>query len=154
MTARVDPLDLVRLLIGFDTTSRGTNLPLIDFVQELLESAGARCRRTPDPDRIKANLFATFGPDAPGGIVLSGHTDVVPVDGQEWSSDPFKAEIRENKLFGRDPSDQPTGGCWLTSRHDGTGPVPSMPISEGCPSTTCALNSPSPPPAGSTPTAH
>ncbi|MBV9540113.1 MAG: M20/M25/M40 family metallo-hydrolase, partial [Alphaproteobacteria bacterium] len=105
MTVRVDPLDLVRLLIGFDTTSRGTNLPLIDFAQELLEAAGARCRRTLDPDRIKANLFATFGPDEPGGIVLSGHTDVVPVDGQEWSSDPFKAEIRGNKLFGRGTCD-------------------------------------------------
>ncbi|MBV9044095.1 MAG: acetylornithine deacetylase [Alphaproteobacteria bacterium] len=105
MTARVDPLDLVRLLIGFDTTSRGTNLPLIDFAQELLEAAGARCRRTLDPDRIKANLFATFGPDAPGGIVLSGHTDVVPVDGQEWSSDPFNAEIRGNKMFGRGTCD-------------------------------------------------
>lgn len=104
-TARLEPLDLVRLLIGFDTTSRGSNLPLIDFAQELLEAAGARCRRTLDTARVKANLFATFGPDTGGGYVLSGHTDVVPVDGQEWSSDPFKAEIRDNRLFGRGTCD-------------------------------------------------
>jgi acetylornithine deacetylase len=105
MSARIDPLDLVRTLIAFDTTSRGSNLALIDYVQELLESAGARCRRTFDAGGIKANLFASFGPDAPGGYVLSGHTDVVPVDGQDWSSDPFKPEIRGNKLFGRGACD-------------------------------------------------
>jgi len=101
----LDSLALTRLLIGFDTTSRGSNLALIDFVQELLEAAGARCRRTFDATRIKANLFASFGPEAPGGYVLSGHTDVVPVDGQDWSSDPFHAEIREDKLYGRGASD-------------------------------------------------
>jgi len=101
----LDSIALTRLLIGFDTTSRGSNLALIDFVQELLEAAGARCRRTFDAARVKANLFASFGPEIAGGYVLSGHTDVVPVDGQEWSSDPFKAEIRENKLFGRGACD-------------------------------------------------
>src|SRR6266481_6170031 len=105
MSASVDPLDLVRLLIGFDTTSRGSNLELIDFAQDLLESAGGRCRRTLDADGIKANLFASFGPDEPGGYVLSGHTDVVPVDGQAWSSYPFKAEIRGDKLYGRGACD-------------------------------------------------
>jgi acetylornithine deacetylase len=105
MATHTEPLDLVRQLIGFDTTSRGSNLALIDFVQELLEGAGARCRRTLDPEGIKANLFATFGPDAPGGYVLSGHTDVVPVDGQEWSSDPFNAEVRGDKLYGRGACD-------------------------------------------------
>ena len=79
-------LDLVKTLIAFDTTSRGSNLALIDFAQELLEKAGARCRRTYDASGAKANLFATFGPDGDGGYVLSGHTDVVPVDGQDWSS--------------------------------------------------------------------
>ena len=105
MSARLEPLDLVRTLIAFDTTSRGSNLALIDYVQELLESVGARCRRTFDETLSKANLFATFGPDAPGGYVLSGHTDVVPVDGQDWSSDPFKPEIRGDKLFGRGACD-------------------------------------------------
>ncbi|MEJ0041630.1 MAG: acetylornithine deacetylase [Rhizomicrobium sp.] len=105
MTTPLDSVALTRHLIGFDTTSRGSNLALIDFVQELLEAAGARCRRTFDAAGTKANLFASFGPEAPGGYVLSGHTDVVPVDGQEWSSDPFKAEIRDDRLYGRGACD-------------------------------------------------
>ena len=96
---------LVSQLIAFDTTSRGSNLALIDFAQEMLERAGARCRRSFDAARIKANLFASFGPEEDGGYVLSGHTDVVPVDGQEWSSDPFKAEVRDGKLYGRGACD-------------------------------------------------
>jgi acetylornithine deacetylase len=100
-----EPIDLVRRLIAFDTTSRGSNLALIDFAQELLAEAGARCRRTVDPSGMKANLFATLGPDRQGGTVLSGHTDVVPVDGQEWSSDPFRPEVRGDKLFGRGACD-------------------------------------------------
>jgi len=98
-------LDLVRDLIAFDTTSRDSNLVLIDYAQALLEKSGARCRRTFDASGKKANLFATFGPDGDGGYVLSGHTDVVPVDGQDWSSDPFKPEIRDGKLFGRGACD-------------------------------------------------
>jgi len=98
-------LDLVKTLIGFDTTSRGSNLALIAFAQSLLEKSGARCRLTHDQSGQKANLFASFGPEGDGGIVLSGHTDVVPVDGQDWSSDPFQAEIREEKLYGRGACD-------------------------------------------------
>jgi acetylornithine deacetylase len=101
----MDALSLVKTLIGFDTTSRGSNLELISFVRALLEKAGARCRLTPDASGQKANLFATFGPEGDGGIVLSGHTDVVPVDGQDWSSDPFKAEVRGSKLYGRGACD-------------------------------------------------
>ena len=85
-------LDLIKTLIGFDTTSRGSNLALIDFAEELLKTSGARCRRSYDETRAKANLFASFGPETDGGYVLSGHTDVVPVDGQDWSSDPFQPE--------------------------------------------------------------
>ncbi|HKD24009.1 MAG TPA: M20/M25/M40 family metallo-hydrolase, partial [Rhizomicrobium sp.] len=96
---------LVERLIAFDTTSRGSNLALIDFAEELLTKSGARCRRTYDPSRAKANLFATIGPGEAGGYVLSGHTDVVPVDGQDWSSDPFAPEIRDNKLYGRGSAD-------------------------------------------------
>jgi acetylornithine deacetylase len=99
------PLDQIKTLIGFDTTSRGSNLALIDYAQELLEAHGARCRRVYDTSRAKANLFATLGPEGDGGYVLSGHTDVVPVDGQDWSSDPFKAEVRDGKLFGRGTCD-------------------------------------------------
>lgn len=98
-------LDVVRDLIAFDTTSRDSNLSLIDYAQALLEKFGARCRRSYDANREKANLFATIGPEGDGGFVLSGHTDVVPVDGQIWSSNPFKADIREGKLFGRGACD-------------------------------------------------
>jgi acetylornithine deacetylase len=98
-------LDLVKDLIAFDTTSRDSNLALIDYAQALLEKSGARCRRTLDATGQKANLFATFGPDGNGGYVLSGHTDVVPVDGQEWSSDPFKPEVRGDLLYGRGACD-------------------------------------------------
>jgi acetylornithine deacetylase len=98
-------LDQIKTLIGFDTTSRGSNLALIDYAQEVLEAHGARCRRVYDTSRAKANLFATLGPEGDGGYVLSGHTDVVPVDGQDWSSDPFKAEVRDGKLFGRGACD-------------------------------------------------
>lgn len=101
----VTPLDLTKRLIAFDTTSRLSNLALIDFAQELLESAGARCRRSYNTEKNKANLFATFGPEGDGGYVLSGHTDVVPVDGQDWSSDPFAAEVRGDKLYGRGTCD-------------------------------------------------
>ena len=98
-------LDLVRDLIAFDTTSRDSNLALIDFAQGLLEKSGARCRRSYDVTGKKANLFATLGPDGDGGYVLSGHTDVVPVDGQDWSSDPFKPEVRDGLLYGRGACD-------------------------------------------------
>ncbi|MDB5734740.1 MAG: hypothetical protein JWP16_2242 [Alphaproteobacteria bacterium] len=98
-------LDLVKDLIAFDTTSRDSNLALIDYAQALLEKAGARCRRSYDATGKKANLFATIGPDGDGGYVLSGHTDVVPVDGQDWSSDPFKPEVRDGYLFGRGACD-------------------------------------------------
>ena len=98
-------LDLVKTLIEFDTTSRGSNLELIAFAQALLEQSGARCRLTPDASGQKANLFASFGPEGDGGIVLSGHTDVVPVDGQNWSSDPFKPEVRGGRLYGRGACD-------------------------------------------------
>lgn len=98
-------LELIKSLIGFDTTSRGSNLALIDFAEELLTASGARCRRSYDATRAKANLFASFGPESDGGYVLSGHTDVVPVDGQTWSSDPFKPEVRDGKLYGRGACD-------------------------------------------------
>jgi acetylornithine deacetylase len=98
-------LDLVKDLIAFDTTSRDSNLALIDYAQALLEKSGARCRRTFDASGQKANLFASFGPDGDGGFVLSGHTDVVPVDGQDWSCDPFKPEVRDGKLYGRGACD-------------------------------------------------
>src|SRR5258705_11598903 len=100
MAERKDIVDVVKVLIGFDKTSRNSNLALIEFAAEILTQAGARLRLTHNDARNKANLFATIGSDAAGGIVLSGHTDVVPVDGQQWSSDPFKPDVRDEKLFG------------------------------------------------------
>jgi acetylornithine deacetylase len=98
-------LDMVQRLIAFDTVSRNSNLDLIAFAQNALEQAGAKTRLTYDAAKIKANLFASLGPQQDGGYVLSGHTDVVPVDGQDWSGDPFTAEIRDGRLYGRGAAD-------------------------------------------------
>ncbi|MFL9868976.1 acetylornithine deacetylase [Paraburkholderia fungorum] len=97
-------LDCLSQLISFDTTSRNSNLALIEWAAERLESAGATLRYDYNAERSKANLFATFG-NGPGGVVLSGHTDVVPVDGQAWTSDPFAAQIRDGRLYGRGACD-------------------------------------------------
>ena len=97
-------LDCVKHLIGFDTTSRNSNLALIDWSAEILAGHGATIRRSFNADRSKANLFATFG-EGPGGVVLSGHTDVVPVDGQAWRSNPFEAQVRDGLLYGRGACD-------------------------------------------------
>lgn len=98
--------ELIEKLISFDTTSHLSNLALIEFVEAYLASHGVASRRVMNEDGSKANLFATIGdPAQPGGIVLSGHTDVVPVEGQDWSSDPFRVEERGGKLYGRGTSD-------------------------------------------------
>ena len=97
-------LQCLKKLIAFDTVSRNSNLALIDWAQKHLEKHGARIRMDFNADRTKANMLASFG-DGEGGIVLSGHTDVVPVDGQSWTSDPFKATIRDGKLYGRGACD-------------------------------------------------
>src|SRR5215831_15131592 len=99
------PLEIVKRLIAFDTTSRNSNLELIEFAAAILEAAGAKTRLTLDDARTKANLFATLGPSRDGGYVLSGHTDVVPVDGQKWSTEPFVATLKEDKLYGRGTAD-------------------------------------------------
>jgi acetylornithine deacetylase len=96
---------LLRELVGFDTTSHRSNLPLVDWAAALLAPLGARIRLSHDGTRTKANLLASFGPPVAGGIVLSGHTDVVPVDGQPWSSDPFVLTERDGRLHGRGATD-------------------------------------------------
>src|SRR5690606_21285616 len=100
-----ETLRLIRELIAFPTVSRDSNLQLIDYLRELLRPLDAELRLTFDRDRRKANLFATLGPRGEPGIVLSGHTDVVPVDGQQWSSDPFVLAERDGRLYGRGTSD-------------------------------------------------
>lgn len=95
-------------LVSMDTTSRNSNLALINRVQVWLEAQGASCQRTVNPEGTKANLFATLpGHDGKmeGGIVLSGHTDVVPVDGQAWDTDPFQVHEAGGRLFGRGVAD-------------------------------------------------
>ena len=99
-------IEIARTLIGFDTISRKSNLGLIEWVRDELRRIGVTSRFTYDPSGTKANLFATLGDDErSGGIVLSGHTDVVPVDGQDWVTDPFTAEISNDRLFGRGSCD-------------------------------------------------
>ena len=98
-------IDLLAKLVAFDTTSRDTNLKLIEFVEALLGPFGVTATRVPNADGGKANLYATLGPAVEGGIVLSGHTDVVPVDGQSWSSDPFTLTERDGRLYGRGTCD-------------------------------------------------
>jgi acetylornithine deacetylase len=95
-------------LLSIDTTSRNSNLGLIEMVRDSLNGAGVQSVLTYHPSGQKANLFATLPAhdgETNGGIVLSGHTDVVPVDGQEWSSDPFKPEIRDGRLYARGSCD-------------------------------------------------
>src|SRR3546814_19674576 len=81
--------ELLARLVGFDTTSHKSNLDLVAFVEEYLGRHGVPCTRIPDDDGAKTNLLATIGPADRPGVVLSGHTDVVPVTGQQWTSDPF-----------------------------------------------------------------
>lgn len=106
MTTRLTPLELMTKLISFPTVSRDTNLPLIDWVEAYLASHGITAHRWPDPDQPhKAALFAHVGPWEEGAIVLSGHTDVVPIDGQVWESDPWTVTERDGKYFGRGTCD-------------------------------------------------
>ncbi|MET0482059.1 MAG: acetylornithine deacetylase [Aestuariivirgaceae bacterium] len=96
--------ELLRQLIAFDTTSRNSNVPLIAFVEDYLGALGVPSVRV-DYQPGKTNLWATIGPDISGGIVLSGHTDVVPVDGQAWTTDPFSAVERVGNIYGRGAAD-------------------------------------------------
>ena len=98
-------LDLIRRLIAFDTVSERSNLALIDFVAGYLDDLGIACELVHDEGHAKANLYATLGPTDRSGIALSGHTDVVPVEGQPWESDPFEVLERDGRLYGRGTSD-------------------------------------------------
>ncbi|MGH1483835.1 MAG: acetylornithine deacetylase [Geminicoccales bacterium] len=97
--------DILARLIAFDTTSRHSNLDLIDFVRVMLDDLGIGSELIANEEGTKANLFASIGPIEQPGLVLSGHTDVVPVDGQDWSTNPFALTERDDCLFGRGTSD-------------------------------------------------
>ena len=98
-------LDLLRALVGFDTTSRASNLELVAFIEAHLDAHGVDHHRVLDPTGTKANLLARIGPDVDGGVVLTGHTDCVPVDGQPWTRPPFELTEDGDRLYGRGTTD-------------------------------------------------
>ncbi len=98
-------IELLARLVAFDTTSRGSNLELIAWVESELQPLGFRTRRVPNAEGTKSNLYASIGPELEGGVVLSGHTDVVPVDGQPWSTDPWTLTRKGERLYGRGTCD-------------------------------------------------
>lgn len=98
-------LDILDRLIGFPTVSRDSNLDLISYVSSLLAPLGARLSLVHNAERTKANLYAEIGPLGGGGVLLAGHTDVVPVEGQAWTSDPFRMTARDDRLVGRGTCD-------------------------------------------------
>ncbi|MEL7729396.1 acetylornithine deacetylase [Citromicrobium bathyomarinum] len=105
MTDLATARSILETLVGFDTTSRGSNLALVEWVEDYLAQHGVASERVANEDGRKANLFATCGPAVEGGVILSGHTDVVPVDGQAWSSDPWTVREADGRLFGRGVAD-------------------------------------------------
>ncbi len=105
MTTILDPRALLERLVAFPTVSSESNLELVDWVEEYLAGFGIACHRDLTEDGRKASLFAHAGPREDGGIVLSGHSDVVPVEGQEWTFDPWTVTERDGKLYGRGTCD-------------------------------------------------
>jgi acetylornithine deacetylase len=99
------PFEIMEKLVSFPTVSRDTNIPLIDWVEEYLNGHGITAHRYVDPEQPKHALFAHVGPQVEGAIVLSGHTDVVPVDGQPWDTDPFSVVEKDGKYYGRGTCD-------------------------------------------------
>ena len=100
-----ETLEWARRLVRFPTISEQSNLPLIECIADHLRGLGVPLRLTYDDERRKANLFATLGAGKPGGVILSGHTDTVPWDGQAWTVDPLGAEVRDGRLYGRGSAD-------------------------------------------------
>ena len=99
------PAEMLRALVGFPTVSRDSNLALVEYVQSYLAEHGVESRLVRSDCGAKANLYASIGPQVAGGVVLSGHTDVVPVDDQEWRTDPFSLVEDSGKLYGRGTCD-------------------------------------------------
>ncbi|EJL72628.1 acetylornithine deacetylase [Variovorax sp. Varisp85] len=96
---------LAQTLVRMNTVSANSNLQLIDFAQSHLAALGVKSRITYNAERTKANLFATLGEGKPAGVIVSGHTDTVPWDGQDWSVDPLSAVVRDERLYGRGSAD-------------------------------------------------
>ena len=102
---RMSSTEILERLVSFDTTSRNSNLPLIDWVRGYLDRLGVPYRLSHDAGGQRANLHAVIGPRGAGGIALSGHVDTVPVDGQAWSGDPFQLRAKDGKLTARGAAD-------------------------------------------------
>jgi acetylornithine deacetylase len=102
---RYTPRQMIDALVAFDTTSRNSNLELIHFIRDYLGAYDVKAELIFNSEKTKANLFATLGPDVSGGTILSGHTDVVPIDGQDWATDPFKVTQKNERLYGRGTAD-------------------------------------------------
>jgi acetylornithine deacetylase len=100
-----DAMSILGRLIAFPTVSRDSNLALVDWVESYLSGHGVKATRVWNDDRTKANLYASVGPAVAGGVILSGHSDVVPVDGQNWTSDPWTLTERDGRLYGRGTCD-------------------------------------------------
>jgi acetylornithine deacetylase len=98
---RLTPLEMLAKLVSFDTVSSKSNLPLVEFVETYLQSWNVPYLRLPNEAGDKAAIYATVGPQDRGGIVLSGHTDVVPVTGQAWTTDPFVLRVENGRAYGR-----------------------------------------------------
>jgi acetylornithine deacetylase len=96
--ASLGTVDILERLVAFPTVSRDPNLPLIDWIRNYLADHGVEAHLVGDDTGRKANLFASIGPQADGGLVLSGHSDVVPTDDQHWASDPFELTARDSRL--------------------------------------------------------
>jgi acetylornithine deacetylase len=120
MPAALTPREMLATLVAFPTVSTRSNLDLIGYVEAYLAEHGVGGVRVPDATGDKASLIARIGPDAPGGVVLSGHTDVVPTDGQDWTGDPFVLAERDGRLYGRGTADM-KGFCAAA-----LAPVPEM----------------------------
>lgn len=98
-------IEILRALVSFNSVSHDSNLPIIAHIQGFLVEQGVESIILPSPDGKKANLLARIGPEVEGGVVLSGHTDVVPVEGQPWDADPFTLTEKDDNLYGRGSSD-------------------------------------------------
>lgn len=101
----LETLSVIRKLISFNSETQNPNIPLVHWLADYLASHGARIRIIPDETGLKANMIASFGPDCGGGIVLSGHTDVVPSNAADWASPPYECTERDGRLYGRGTCD-------------------------------------------------
>ncbi|PDS60025.1 hypothetical protein CO663_08825 [Rhizobium anhuiense] len=102
---QTDAKDILAILVSFASVSEVSNLDIAYYIEDYVKALGADCLRFPSTEGDKTNLLARFGPLLEGGVVLSGHMDVVPVEGQAWSSDPFRLIEREGRLYGRGSTD-------------------------------------------------